>query len=69
MQAKVEQDLLSTQEAAALLGVAAVTVNRWIRIGTLPAVRVGPRLVRVRREDLGALLSPARPLPQARATQ
>src|SRR5919204_6841242 len=43
-------------EAARLLGVNRVTVWRWVAAGRLPVWRVGPRTVRVRREDLQRLL-------------
>lgn len=33
------------------------TVRGWIRSGSLPAVRLGERLVRVRRSDLDAFVS------------
>lgn len=57
-------DLLTIDAAAALLGIHARTVRRRIADGTLPAVRVGPRLVRVRRSAIEAAL---RPIPSAAA--
>jgi excisionase family DNA binding protein len=54
--------LLSVQQAADRTGVSTETIRRWIRIGELPARRVGPRLIRIRVEDLDALFSPAVPL-------
>ena len=51
--------LFSVQEAAELLGLSVSTIRRYIRDGRLPAYRVaGERLLRIRRDDLGALLSP-----------
>ena len=51
-------DLLTIAEAATLLKVSIVTVQRWIKQGRLPAYHVGPRRVRVHRADLLTLLSP-----------
>ena len=55
-----EADLLTVPEAAAALKVSPVTVSRWLRQGRLPAYRLGPRAVRIRRADLAAVFSPAR---------
>lgn len=49
---------ISIQEAAAVLGVSDKTVRRYIADGTLPAERINKRLLRVRREDVEALLQP-----------
>lgn len=46
---------LTIKEAAADLGVATKTIRRWISQGLLPAERVGPRLIRIRPDDLEAL--------------
>ncbi|WP_082969088.1 AlpA family transcriptional regulator [Mycobacterium sp. E2699] len=56
--------LLSPSQAAAYAGVDRKTIYRRIEDGTLPAVRFGPRCLRVRREDLLKLLEP--PAPQAK---
>ena len=53
-------DLLTTVEAAKLLKVSTVTLRRWIKQGRLPAYHVGPRKVRIRREDLTKALTPTR---------
>lgn len=50
-------------DAAKLLTVSPSTVWRWIAAGRLPAHRFGPKTIRIRREDLDALRSPARPAP------
>jgi excisionase family DNA binding protein len=55
-----EADLLTVPEAAAMLKVSPVTVSRWLRQGRLPAFRLGPRAVRIRRADLESVFSPAR---------
>jgi excisionase family DNA binding protein len=48
-------DLLTVSEAAAALHVSTPTVRRWIGSGKLPAVKLGPRIVRLRRHDVAAL--------------
>jgi excisionase family DNA binding protein len=60
-------DLLTVPEAAAVLKVSPVTVSRWLRQGRLPAYRLGPRAVRIRRADLQAVFAPARPPAEATA--
>ena len=47
-------------EAARVLDVSPVTIWRWIEAGKLPAFRVGPRNIRVRRDELEAMIRPAR---------
>lgn len=50
---------ISLQEAGELLGVSVDTVRRRIADGSLPAERIkGSRLIRVRRDDVEALLRP-----------
>ncbi len=44
--------LLTLAEAAEVLRVSAKTVRRRIEGGDLPAVRLGPRTLRVREDDL-----------------
>jgi excisionase family DNA binding protein len=46
---------LSVRDVARDLGLAEMTVYRWIWGGRLPSVRAG-RLIRIRREDLEAFL-------------
>lgn len=53
-----DAELLTIAEAAALLKVGRSTVNRWLRDGRLPAYRVGPKAVRIRRTDLEQLMTP-----------
>ncbi|MFT7023750.1 MAG: excisionase family DNA binding protein [Rhodococcus sp. (in: high G+C Gram-positive bacteria)] len=48
------QDYLSIQDVAELTGADDTTVRRWIATGVLKASRIGPRLVRIRRDDLDA---------------
>ena len=47
-------------EAARLLEVSPATLWRWIAMQRLTAYRVGPRRIRVKREDLQALVQPTR---------
>ena len=44
--------LFKPQEIALMLKVTPFTVRDWIRKGNLKAIRVGPKLWRVREEDL-----------------
>ena len=48
------RELYSPGEVAEMLQVSPATVRRWIREGQLPAQRVGPRLYRIRKEDVRA---------------
>ena len=63
-----DADLLTVPEAATVLKVSPVTVSRWLRQGRLPAYRLGPRAVRIRRADLAAVFSPARERAASTAT-
>jgi excisionase family DNA binding protein len=48
------------RDTATELGLSIDTVRRYIATGRLRAYRVGPRLLRVRREDIDALLAASR---------
>jgi excisionase family DNA binding protein len=48
-------------EAARILEVSPSTVWRWIESRKLSAYRLGPRSIRIKREDVGAAIRPARP--------
>ena len=48
----VREGLLTVPEAAKALGISVSTAWRWIDRGILPSVRIGPKRVFVRREDL-----------------
>jgi excisionase family DNA binding protein len=50
-----DPEWMTIREVAELLRVSEVTVSRWIKQGRLPAARVGPRALRIRRDDLGYL--------------
>ena len=49
---------ISLQDAAEILGASVDTVRRRIADGSLPAERMGPRLIRVYRDDVEALMRP-----------
>jgi len=55
----MDSDLLTIPEAAAVLKVSPVTISRWLKQGRLPAYRMGPRAVRIRRDDLTDVLKPS----------
>ncbi len=70
MAANPEEDFITVAEAARLLRVSIVTLQRWIKQGRIPAYRLGPRYIRIRRPDLAKLLVPtsreeAEPAPEA----
>jgi excisionase family DNA binding protein len=48
-------DYLTPAEAAVLLRTVPSTIYRHIEDGTLPAIRLGPRFIRIKRSDLDAL--------------
>ena len=48
--------LLDTQEVARILGVHVQTVRRYIRSKQLPAIRLTPRLYKIRQRDLERFL-------------
>lgn len=53
---------ISIAEAADYLGVSTKTIRRYIAAGRLTGYRTGPRLLRVDKTELDALL---RPIPTA----
>lgn len=54
----LERESFTQEQAAAIAGVHASTISRWIKSGKLPAHRFGERYLRIYREDLEALLVP-----------
>lgn len=52
-------DFLTTREVAQRYGVHPATVRRWVSDGRLPAVRVGPRQLRIRVADLAQVVRAA----------
>ena len=56
--------LLTLQDVAEVLKVSESTVRRWIRIGHLPAFKIGARgQLRVRQDELEQFLEQQRFLP------
>lgn len=53
-------DYYTVSEAARILDVSPSTVWRWIEADKLPAYRVGPRAIRIKKQDLEAVVQPAR---------
>lgn len=49
---------LKVNEAAGYIGMAPITIRRYIDSGRLPAYRRGPRILWIKRADLDALLQP-----------
>lgn len=52
------RDLLTIRQVAEYLGCSETTVRNRTREGSLKAVRMGPRMIRIRRDDLDAILQP-----------
>jgi excisionase family DNA binding protein len=50
--------LCTVAEAASMLGVSPSTIWRWVDAGKLPAFRVGPKAIRIRRQDVEAAVRP-----------
>ena len=55
-----ERDYYTVAQAAKLLDVSPATVWRWIANEKLPAYRVGPRTIRIRKQDMEGVITPAR---------
>ncbi len=54
----ITTEWLSIGEAVRQLKVGRTTLHRWLKQGRLPAYRVGPKAVRIRRADLERLIRP-----------
>lgn len=52
------QQWISLAEAAERCGVNYRTIRRYVGTGRLKAVRIGPRLLKVRPSDVDALMKP-----------
>lgn len=61
MSGKDWSEIVTVNEAAAILRVSRESVRRRIQDGTLRAVRIGPRALRVAASDVRALLAPVAP--------
>lgn len=55
-----DAELLTVAQAAQALKISTVTVHRWLKQGRLSAFHVGPRAVRIRRDDLAQVVRPMR---------
>jgi excisionase family DNA binding protein len=55
---KAGRELLSIPELCQEVGLHPNTVRGYIRSGQLPAVYLGPRMIRIRRSDIEHLLTP-----------
>ena len=53
-------ELMTVADAAAYLKLSKATIRRWIDRGELPAYRVGPRRVRLKRSDVEGVATPRR---------
>lgn len=60
MPAISERDYYTVPQAAKLLDVSPATVWRWIAAEKLSAYRVGPRVIRIRKQDLETVIKPAK---------
>lgn len=52
-------ELVSITDVADQLSVSTLTIRRWIASEVLPAVRLGPRLIRIRQADVDKLIGGA----------
>ena len=50
----MKNDLLTTRQIANRLGVTVQTIRRWTRERKIPHLRVGPKVVRFKWEDVKA---------------
>lgn len=55
-----EEPFVSVPQAAGLLHVSQATIWRWVEAGRLPAYRIGPRRIRIKRRDLETVVSPVK---------
>lgn len=59
---------MTAAEVADAAKVTRTTVSRWVRDGSLPAIRLpGGRTLRFRRADVDALLAPVEPTTEGAA--
>lgn len=55
-----ENDYYTVTQAARVLNVSPSTIWRWIEANKLSAYRVGSRKIRINKEDLSTIITPAR---------
>jgi excisionase family DNA binding protein len=60
MQTHIDSSYFTVGQAARMLAVSPSTVWRWIDAGKLPAYRVGGRAIRIKQEDLAAVINPVK---------
>jgi len=63
------RDYISVKEAVAIFGVERDTIYRLIRKGRIPAINLGTRLTRIKREDLEQLLPTRKSIKKRRRSQ
>lgn len=51
------QEFLTVEQIANMLQIDAESVRRYVRSGKLPAIKLGGKYIRVRRQDLEAFLA------------
>lgn len=59
---------MTQKDVARRCHVTVITVRAWITGGRLPAYRVGPKMIRIRRNDVDAMMSPVPTTPWPGAT-
>jgi excisionase family DNA binding protein len=59
-----DHEWISVAEIASRVGVTPPSVYRWIKMGYLKAIRLGPRAYRIRREDFDAFLAAGGVVPE-----
>lgn len=59
---------MTPQDVANLIHITAVTVRTWIKEDRLPACRFGPKMIRIKRSDVEALMAPLPTTPWPDAT-
>lgn len=52
------EQLYTISEVAEILKMKERTIEEWTRNGTINAVRVGPKLVRIPREEVERIITP-----------
>ena len=57
----MENQYLTSKQAAQYLGVSIRTIQHWVRIGQLKAYRIGRHKLRFQTEDLDAMVQPVEP--------
>jgi excisionase family DNA binding protein len=60
MTSSQENDYYTVTQAAKILDVSPSTIWRWIEANKIPAYRLGLRKIRIRKEDLSTIITPAR---------